>query len=135
MLITERIFAVLKEQNKSQGDLAKALEIRDATVSDWKRNKTTPSAATVGLISEFLGVSVDYLVLGKEPTPTAAAIKQGIFGNSNQYNTVTIHGNGTIEISEFDGELIKVCGRLDMRRKNALLTYAYDLEKQVNEKK
>jgi len=135
MEITERIFALLEKQGKKQSDFARFLNVRDATISDWKRKRSTPSATILAMIAEYFGITIDFLCTGKEPTPTDTAIKQGIFGNSNQYNTVTIHGNGIIEISEFDGELIKVCGRLDMRRKNALLTYAYDLEKQVNEKK
>ena len=59
-------------------------------------------------------------------------VNQGIFGDKNAYNTVTTHGNGTVEISEVEGEIIKICGGLDMRRKNALLNYAYELEKQMH---
>lgn len=135
MTISDRIFDLLEEQNKKQTDLARAVGVRAATVTDWKQRRTSPSSDVLAAIGEFLGVSVDYLCTGKESAATAAAIKQGIFGDRNQNNTVTIHGNGTVEISEFDGELIKVCGRLDMRRKNALLTYAYDLEKQMLENK
>lgn len=133
MTISERIFILLKEQNKTQTALANASGIRVATVSAWKAQNTDPSANLLAKIAGFLDVSVDYLCTGKESAAVDAAIKQGIFGDRNQNNTVTIHGNGTVEISEFDGELIKVCGRLDMRHKNALLTYAYDLEKQMTE--
>jgi transcriptional regulator with XRE-family HTH domain len=133
MTITERVFALAKQQKKTQGDIAAALNVRQATVSAWKYKSTIPSSEVIAPLAEFLGVSCDYLCTGKEFTAPTSTVNQGIFGDRNQYNTVSIRGDGTVEISEFDGELIKICGRLDMRRKNALLTYAYDLEKQMSD--
>lgn len=133
MSISERIFALLKSQNKSQGALSSFLGIRQATVSSWKTKGTTPAADLLEKIAEFFGVSVDYLVTGKEYAPAAPTVNQGIFGDRNHNNTVNISGNGTVEVSEIEGELIKICAGLDMRRKNALLTYAYNLEKEMSE--
>ena len=56
---------------------------------------------------------------------------QQIIGNSNNNNTVNISSGGEGDISEYDRELLKVSARLDMRRKNALLSYAYELEKSI----
>lgn len=133
MTISSRIFALLKEQSKTQTALATYIGIRVATVSAWKAQNTDPSANLLGKIAEFFGVSVDYLVTGKEYTPAAPTVNQGIFGDRNRNNTVTINGNGTVEISEFESELIRICAILDIRRKNALLTYAYKLENEMSE--
>ena len=134
MEITQRIFDLLQQQNKKQSDLARFLDVRVATISEWKRNRCTPSVSVIGKIAEFLGVSVDYLVTGKEYTPAPSqTVNQGIFGDRNHNNTVTINGNGAVEISEFESELIRICARLDIRRKNALLTYAYKLENEMSE--
>lgn len=133
MTISARIFALLKEQGKTQTALATHIGIRVATVSAWKAQNTDPSANLLGKIAEFFGVSVDYLVTGKEYAPAAPTVNQGIFGDRNHNNTVNISGNGTVEVSEIEGELIKICAGLDMRRKNALLTYAYNLEKEMSE--
>ena len=130
----ERIFNLLKEKGITQSALAEKIGVRQATISDWKRKKTTPSADTIGLIAEILGVSTDYLITGKEYAPAPSqTVNQGIFGDRNHNNTVTINGNGTVEISEFESELIRICASLDIRRKNALLTYAYKLENEMSE--
>jgi len=134
MEITQRIFDLLQQQNKKQSDLARFLDVRVATISEWKRNRCTPSVSVIGKIAEFLGVSVDYLVTGKEYAPAPSqTVNQGIFGDRNHNNTVTINGNGAVEISEFESELIRICASLDIRRKNALLTYAYKLENEMSE--
>lgn len=130
----ERIFNLLKEKGITQSALAEKIGVRQATISDWKRKKTTPGADTIGLIAEILGVSTDYLITGKEYAPSPSqTVNQGIFGDRNHNNTVTINGNGTVEISEFESELIRICASLDIRRKNALLTYAYKLENEMSE--
>ena len=130
----ERIFNLLKEKGITQSALADKIGVRQATISDWKRKKTTPSADTIGLIAEILGVSTDYLITGKEYAPSPSqTVNQGIFGDRNHNNTVTINGNIPLEVSEIEGELLKVCASLDIRRKNALLTYAYKLENEMSE--
>lgn len=132
----DRIFNLLKEKGITQSALADKIGVRQATISDWKRKKTTPSAETIGLIAEILGVSTDYLITGKEYSPSPSqTVNQGIFGDRNHNNTVTINGNAPLEVSEIEGELLKVCASLDIRRKNALLTYAYKLENEMSEKK
>lgn len=130
----DRIFNLLKEKGITQSALADKIGVRQATISDWKRKKTTPSAGTIGLIAEILGVSTDYLITGKEYSPSPSqTVNQGIFGDRNHNNTVTINGNAPLEVSEIEGELLKVCASLDIRRKNALLTYAYKLENEMSE--
>lgn len=134
MTISSRIFALLKEQGKTQTALATYIGIRVATVSAWKAQNTDPSANLLEKIAEFFGVSVDYLVTGKEYAPAPSqTVNQGIFGDRNHNNTVTINGNVPLEVSEIEGELLKVCASLDIRRKNALLTYAYKLENEMSE--
>ena len=134
MTISSRIFALLKEQSKTQTALATYIGIRVATVSAWKAQNTDPSANLLEKIAEFFGVSVDYLVTGKEYAPAPSqTVNQGIFGDRNHNNTVTINGNVPLEVSEIEGELLKVCASLDIRRKNALLTYAYKLENEMSE--
>lgn len=134
MTISSRIFALLKEQGKTQTALATHIGIRVATVSAWKAQNTDPSANLLEKIAEFFDVSVDYLVTGKEYAPAPSqTVNQGIFGDRNHNNTVTINGNAPLEVSEIEGELLKVCASLDIRRKNALLTYAYKLENEMSE--
>ena len=132
----ERIFNLLKQKGITQSALADKIGVRQATISDWKRKKTTPSAETIGLIADILGVSTDYLIKGKDFSCSPShTVNQGIFGDKNENNTVTINGNSTVQISEFESELIRICALLDIRKKNALLTYAYKLEAEIMEGK
>lgn len=127
MEIADRIFQLLEKQGKKQSDLARFIGVRPTTVSAWKGGGV-PSVDHLIHIAEFFGVSLDYLMTGKEPPP-APVVKQGIFGNGNSNNTVAFGVGG--ELSEYDAELLTVWGGLDIRRKTALLTFAYDLEKEM----
>ncbi len=134
MTISERIFSTLREQNKTQTALANAIGVRVATVSAWKAQSTDPSANLIAPIADFLGVTCDFICTGKESAP-AAIHQQGIFGDRNENNTVTINGDGAVKLTEFESELLRVYSALDARGKNSLLSYAYDLEKSTNENK
>ena len=129
MTISNRIFELLAEQHKTQTALANAIGVRVATVSAWKASGCDPSANLIAPIAEYLGVSCDYLCTGKPFTPAALDVKQGIFGDGNNNNAVTIHdGTAAPAVSEFERELLRIYGSLDAKRKYALLSYAYNLE-------
>lgn len=123
MTICDRVFALLRDSNKTQADLAAALGVRQNTVSEWKRTGRAPAAEHIEPIAAFLGASVDYIVTGREAVP--ASVQQGVFGDSNHDNTVTIHGGAS---SEFASELLRIYDGLSTKNKNALLAYAYELE-------
>ncbi len=125
MTISERIFYLLERQNKRQAELARILGVRQNTISDWKQNSRNPAAEHLEAIADFFGVSIDYLVTGHEAQHSIVA--QGIFGNENSHNVVTINGTAA-ELSEFETELLQIFGELSTRQKNSLLSYAYDLK-------
>lgn len=132
MTLTERIFDLLSRKEKTQTDIARLLNIRPTTVSEWRKGKYTPSVAHCVALADFFGVSLDYLITGREPR---GAPVQQIIGNNNSNNTaiagaVVVAGD---DLSEYERELLKVAGAFDMRRKNDLLSYAYKLEKQIKD--
>ncbi len=126
MTISERIFQLFEVQKKKQADLARALGVRQGTITNWKQARVSPASEHLEAIADFFGVSVDYLVTGREPQHSVVA--QGIFGNENSHNVVTINGTATLELSEFETELLQIFGELSTRQKNALLSYAYELK-------
>lgn len=132
MTISERIFDLLKKQRKKQGDLARALGVRPTTVSEWNTGKREPSGLLYEKIAEYFDVSLDYLITGNEPR--GAPIQQ-IIGNNNSNNVATVAGNAGGDLTEYERELLKVCAGFDIRRKTALLTYAYNLESELKENK
>lgn len=62
----DRIFLLIKQKGLSQKEFADGIGTRSATVSDWKRKLYTPTTAKYVGIAEFFGVSLDYLLTGKE---------------------------------------------------------------------
>ena len=65
MIISERIFKILKEKNMSQNAFAKQVGLASSTISDWKTKKTNPSADKIMDICIVLGVTPEQLLTGK----------------------------------------------------------------------
>lgn len=66
MTISQRIFLILKEKKLKQKELAKRTGISESAISDWKKKGTNPAAENISAIADFLEVSLEYLVTGKE---------------------------------------------------------------------
>lgn len=59
---------LLDKKGLKNSDVSRGTGVSNMTLSDWKHGKTTPKTDTMQKIADFLGVSVDYLMTGKEPT-------------------------------------------------------------------
>ena len=57
---------LLDRTGKKASDVAKATGIPSSTFSDWKKGKSSPKAEKLQKIADYFGVSVDYLMTGKE---------------------------------------------------------------------
>ena len=64
MIISERIFELLKERGMSQREFSIRTDISQSAISDWKRKKTNPSAEKIMLICNVLEVT-PYELLGE----------------------------------------------------------------------
>lgn len=58
---------LLDEKGLKNADVARETEISNMTLSDWKRGKTVPKLDKMQKIADYFGVSVDYLMTGKDP--------------------------------------------------------------------
>lgn len=67
----DRVESILKEKRLTQKELAEDLGLRRPTLSDWKKNGAVPAADICLRIAEYLGVSVEWLVTGKESSLTS----------------------------------------------------------------
>ena len=65
MIISERIFKILKAKNMSQNAFAKKVGLASSTISDWKTKKTNPSADKIMDICAVLNVTPEQLLTGK----------------------------------------------------------------------
>lgn len=65
MIISERIFKILKEKGMSQNAFAKEVGLSGSTVSDWKTKKTNPSSNKIMTICRALEVTPEQLLTGR----------------------------------------------------------------------
>ena len=69
MTATERVYYELDRQGKKGSDLCRHLNITTSLLAGWKKQNTFPPAQYLAGIAEFLEVTVDYLLTGKEKEP------------------------------------------------------------------
>ena len=72
MTLGEKIKSRRRELKLTQQELAKALAVTSQHISAIEQDKRAPSLASLARIAEELGVSVDYLITGKEGIITDA---------------------------------------------------------------
>lgn len=75
-MLGKRILFLRKQQNLSQGELARGLGVTAAALGSYEQGRRTPEAAILVRLSEALGVSADFLLTGTPLTRadlTAAA--------------------------------------------------------------
>lgn len=66
------IFAkLLEERGVTAYKVSKATGIAGSTFSDWKSGRSTPKQDKLQKIADYFGVSVDFLITGKEETAVA----------------------------------------------------------------
>lgn len=57
---------LLDEKGLKNSDVSRGTGISNMTLSDWKHGKSTPKYENMKKIAQFLDVSVEYLMTGKE---------------------------------------------------------------------
>lgn len=67
MSIGERIAELRKEQNLSQGDIAKSLDVSRQAVSKWENDQSSPDTIKLIQLAEVLNTEVEYLATGRKP--------------------------------------------------------------------
>ena len=72
------------EKNLNQEQLAEQLHVTRQAVSNWETGKTQPDIETLTQIAEFFGVSVEYLIYGKEIKEESETIKRTWFWKNTQ---------------------------------------------------
>lgn len=58
----ERLRALRAEKNIGQNELAKVLNLSNASISYWETGKQSPTADAIFKIAQFFNVSADYLI-------------------------------------------------------------------------
>lgn len=66
---------IMQKQNKTQSDLVKDLSFRQATVSDWLNGKKYPRMDKVEKLANYLGVSINELLMQSVSEPPVPVIQ------------------------------------------------------------
>lgn len=64
--IGDTIAKLRKEKGWTQNELAEKLQVSDKAISKWESNKGDPSIEFLPIMAELFGVTLDYLMIGKE---------------------------------------------------------------------
>lgn len=72
----DRIVKLMENHQMKQADLARIAEARSSSVSDWLNRKSTSYTKYLDKIANYFGVTVDYLMTGKEPEPNVKVIDE-----------------------------------------------------------
>lgn len=76
MTFGEKLQSLRRSSGMSQDTLAEKLEVSRQAVSKWERDETMPETEKVVRIAKLFDVSLDELLLGKEPEPSAEPLYQ-----------------------------------------------------------
>jgi len=68
MTFGERLYELRKDKNISQEELADLLDVSRQSISKWENDKAYPEMTRLLFMSDFFGVSLDYLMRGVEET-------------------------------------------------------------------
>lgn len=66
---------LLQKHGISAYKVAKEAGVTQTALSNWKNGRNTPSAPTLQKIAEYFGVTVDYLMTGKEDSEKESKLK------------------------------------------------------------
>lgn len=66
MELNERIFHLLNQNKQTSKELSKYINIKPSSISAWKNNGSFPSSKHIVKIAEFLAVSIEFLLTGKD---------------------------------------------------------------------
>lgn len=110
--------------NTNITQLAKDLGISTALPTAWK-NGSLPRISTVKKIADYFGVTSEYLLRDEMSTNIRAEDSVVVKANSGN---VAINSN---QLSEMEQEILRIFRLLDMRDKNRVMSYLYNIEDEL----
>lgn len=110
----------------TQEELGKVIGVQKSAIRKYESGLVQNIKRTsIKKMADYFGVSPSYL-LGYEDS---SVINNGIIGNNNNHNVVSV---GKEALGEIETELLSLCGKMSIQQKTKLLTYAYGLTEETN---
>ncbi len=129
MSFYDKVNGLCRQKGISITALAIELGFSKGAPTGWKTMVKPPRAANVKKIADYFGVGVDYFSEESQPINITSGSNSPVTITSGHHNTVTLTNGGvhTRELSEIEAELLRVCEKLETRKKALLLARAYEL--------
>ena len=112
MIISEKIFELIKARGMSQKDFAIATGISQSTISDWKTKKTNPAADKIMVICDVLHVTPEELLTSGE-----------------QFKSYEPERGYIVSIDAEKYELIEIVKHMDEKQVQRVMAYVRKLKK------
>lgn len=137
LLMVDRINELAKQKGVSISTIEKILGLGNGIIGKWR--KQSPSCDKLKLVADYLNVSIDYLITGKDCHNNTNISNSNIGDYSNGTITIYNHSNESKEeskaeqeqeMNETSKELLKIFESLPMRERVKLLNIVYDYEEQ-----
>lgn len=96
MALPEKLYTLRKKSGLSQEQLAEALNVSRQAISKWEGGSATPESDKLLALSNYFGVSLDYLL--KDGAPDAALIVYGVLSILVPSVPAQISGSSMIRI-------------------------------------
>ena len=109
MDVIDRINERLAVLGKSGAEMSRDLGLSNSIYSQWNTRKTKPSKKTIKLLAPYLETSVEYLLTGKDKSPStlagaAAAAAAGVVGATLLPGAAAIAAIDTAGLSVLKGK-------------------------------
>ena len=112
MVISQKIFELIKARGMSQKEFAIATGISQSTISDWKTKGTNPAADKIMVICDVLGVTPEELLTSGE-----------------QFKSYEPGYSLKVSVDSEKYELIEVVKRMDEEQVRRLMSYVKMFDK------
>ena len=129
MQLAQILNNLMESKSNSAYKMSKDTGISDRLIGYWKKSEKLPSAENLMIISNYFGVSIDYLLTGenrKESNISQSAITTGDHSTS----TVNI-GSQETHLQQEDEtvqEITRILNVLPLKERTKLLSMIYDFE-------
>jgi len=129
MQLAQILNNLMESKSISAYKMSKDTGISDRLIGYWKKGEKLPSAENLMIISNYFGVSIDYLLTGenrKESNISQLAITTGDHSTS----TVNIRSQETHSQQEDETvqEITRILNGLPLKERTKLLSMIYDFE-------
>lgn len=96
MTLGERLLRLRTKSGLSQDSLADILGVSRQAVSKWERDEASPDVDNLMKISDYFGVTVDYLLRGPDPSQDGSQTPGGSQTDSQEHQPDTFDKLGTL---------------------------------------